>query len=149
MAAIEIAGMAVAFPVGIGLALIIGVITNYLATPVGNVTLLAVGVALVTLAIVLDAVAYRRLAASAASVSTKGLILAIACGILMGSFYRFVAAAMYADQALPEPGKMGPYVGRVRLRDRHIPQQLCVEHVRNEKTVCRRTAGGLRRLLQG
>jgi glucose uptake protein len=109
VAAIEIAGMAVAFPVGIGLALIIGVITNYLATPVGNVTLLAVGVVLVTLAIVLDAVAYRRLAASAASVSTKGLILAIACGILMGSFYRFVAAAMYADQALPEPGKMGPY----------------------------------------
>jgi glucose uptake protein len=109
VAAIEIAGMAVAFPVGIGLALIIGVITNYVAAPVGNVTLLAIGVALVTLAIVLDAVAYRRLTAGAASVSTKGLILSVACGILMGSFYRFVAAAMDADPALPEPGKMGPY----------------------------------------
>jgi len=109
VAAIEIAGMAVAFPVGIGLALIIGVITNYLAAPVGNVALLAVGVLLVTLAIVLDAVAYRRLAAGVASVSTKGLVLSVICGILMGSFYRFVAAAMYADPALPEAGKMGPY----------------------------------------
>src|SRR5215471_18689947 len=44
VAAIEIAGMAVAFPVGIGLALIIGVVVNYLAVPVGNVTLLAAGV---------------------------------------------------------------------------------------------------------
>src|SRR5579859_1833985 len=73
VAAIEIAGMAVAFPVGIGLALLIGVIVNYLAEPVGNFALLAVGVVLVTLAIVLDAVAYRRLAGTAVSVSTKGL----------------------------------------------------------------------------
>ena len=55
VAAIDIAGMAVAFPVGIGLALIIGVIVNYLAAPAGNVGLLSGGVALVTLAIILDA----------------------------------------------------------------------------------------------
>src|ERR1700750_3192895 len=59
VAAIEVAGMAVAFPVGIGLALIIGVVVNYLATPVGNGPLLASGVLLVTLAIILDAIAYR------------------------------------------------------------------------------------------
>lgn len=109
VAAIEIAGMAVAFPVGIGLALLIGVIVNYLASPVGNVGLLAVGVALVTLAIVLDATAYRRLSAGTANVSTKGLVLSVACGIFMGMFYRFVAAAMYADPTLPEAGKMGSY----------------------------------------
>jgi glucose uptake protein len=109
VAAIEIAGMAVAFPVGIGLALIIGVVLNYVASPVGNVGLLATGVALVTLAIVLDATAYRRLPGGAAGVSTKGLVLSVACGIFMGLFYRFVAAAMYADPAAPEPGKMGPY----------------------------------------
>ena len=108
VAAIEIAGMAVAFPVGIGLALLIGVIVNYVADPVGNLPLLAAGVILVTGAIVLDAVAYRRLA-GAVSVSTKGLILSVACGIFMGLFYRFVAAAMYADPAHAEPGKMGPY----------------------------------------
>src|SRR5580692_4562597 len=109
VAAIEIAGMAVAFPVGIGLALVIGVIVNYVAAPVGNGALLALGVVLVTLAIVLDAVAYRRLSASAAGVSTKGLLLSVACGVFMGMFYRFVAAAMYADPAHAEPGKMGPY----------------------------------------
>jgi glucose uptake protein len=109
VAAIEIAGMAVAFPVGIGLALLIGVIVNYIADPVGNVALLGTGVLLVTLAIVLDAVAYRRLAGPAVSVSTKGLILSVACGVFMGMFYRFVAAAMYGNPAQPEPGKMGPY----------------------------------------
>jgi glucose uptake protein len=109
VAAIEIAGMAVAFPVGIGLALLIGVVVNYAADPVGNLTLLVIGVLLVTLAIILDAVAYRRLTGPAITVSTKGLILSIACGVFMGMFYRFVAAAMYADPAHAEAGKMGPY----------------------------------------
>ena len=110
VAAIEIAGMAVAFPVGIGLALLIGVIVNYVAEPVGNGALLALGVALVTLAIIIDAIAYRRLAGNAAgAVSTKGLVLSVACGIFMGMFYRFVAAAMYADPVHAEAGKMGSY----------------------------------------
>src|SRR2546429_2902637 len=109
VAAIEIAGMAVAFPVGIGLALIIGVIVNYIAAPVGNGALLAIGVVLVTLAIVLDAVAYRRLPGGAAGISTKGLVLSVACGVFMGMFYRFVAAAMYEDPAAAEAGKMGSY----------------------------------------
>ncbi len=109
VAAIEIAGMAVAFPVGIGLALLIGVIVNYVAAPVGNGVLLSIGVVLVTLAIVLDAIAYRRLPGGAAGVSTKGLVLSIACGVFMGMFYRFVAAAMYAEPAHAEFGKMGSY----------------------------------------
>jgi glucose uptake protein len=109
VAAIEIAGMAVAFPVGIGLALVIGVIWNYLATPLGNVPLLAAGVVLVTVAIILDAIAYRRLPGGTAGVSSKGLILSVACGILMGMFYRFVAAAMYSNPLAPTAGKVGPY----------------------------------------
>jgi glucose uptake protein len=110
VAAIEIAGMAVAFPVGIGLALIIGVIMNYLAEPVGNVALLAGGVSFVILAVILDALAYRRLAGgSGGAHSAKGLPLAVACGVFMGLFYRFVAAAMYTDTAHPTPGKMGAY----------------------------------------
>ena len=110
VAAIEIAGMAVAFPVGIGLALIIGMIMNYLADPVGNVALLSAGVFFVILAIILDALAYRRLAGgSTGANSAKGLALAVACGVFMGMFYRFVAAAMYTDTAHPTPGKMGSY----------------------------------------
>jgi glucose uptake protein len=109
VAAIEVAGMAVAFPVAIGLALLIGVIVNYLAAPVGNGVLLALGLLLVTLAIVLDAIAYRRLSAGAAGVTAKGLLLSVASGIFMGLFYRFVAAAMYADPAHADVGRMGPY----------------------------------------
>jgi glucose uptake protein len=109
VAAIEIAGMAVAFPVGIGLALVIGVIVNHLAAPVGNGALLGIGVVLVTLAIILDAIAYRRLSGGAAGVSTKGLVLSVACGVFMGMFYRFVAAAMYSDPVQPAAGLMGPY----------------------------------------
>lgn len=109
VAAIDIAGMSVAFPVGIGLALVLGVIVNYSANPVGNAALLFAGVVLVVLAILLDAVAYRRIPGSAAGASTKGLVLAVACGITMGLFYRFVAASMYPEFTRPEPGKFGPY----------------------------------------
>jgi glucose uptake protein len=109
VAAIDIAGMAVAFPVGIGIALVLGVVLNYIADPVGNAMLLFGGVVLVVLAIILDAVAYRKLPGGAAGVSSKGLVLSVACGVLMGFFYRFVAAAMYPDFTRPEPGKVGPY----------------------------------------
>ena len=109
VAAIDIAGMSVAFPVGIGLALVLGVVVNYAEHPVGNALFLFAGVALVALAIILDAVAYRKIPGTAAGVSTKGLVLSVACGILMGFFYRFVAASMYPNFTEPEPGKLGPY----------------------------------------
>lgn len=109
VAAIEVAGMAVAFPVGIGLALVLGVVLNYVAVPLGNPALLGAGVALVVVAIVLDALAYRRQAAAAMHMSAKGLILSLACGIFMGVFYRFVAAAMYVDPVHPVAGLMGGY----------------------------------------
>ncbi|MFQ5738522.1 MAG: multidrug DMT transporter permease [Acidobacteriota bacterium] len=109
VAAIDIAGMAVAFPVGIGLALVLGVVTNYLGAPVGNPFLLFAGVGLVVIAILLDAAGYRRLPSQRAGLSAKGLTLSVACGILMGFFYRFVAAAMSTDFAHPEAGKLGPY----------------------------------------
>jgi glucose uptake protein len=109
VAAIDIAGMSVAFPVGIGIALVLGVVVNYVADPIGNATLLFAGVLLVVLAIILDAVAYRKIPGGAAGVSTKGLVLSVACGVLMGFFYRFVAASMYPVFTRPEPGKLGPY----------------------------------------
>ncbi len=107
--AIDIAGLAVAFPVGIGLALVIGVITNYVATPVGDAVYLFIGVGLVTLAIVLDAVIYRRLPQDGNTSVGKGLTISIIAGIAMGFFYRFVAASMSMDFANPEPGLMTPY----------------------------------------
>ena len=109
VAAIAIAGMAVAFPVGIGLALALGVVVNYIASPLGNPVLLFAGVGFVILAIILDAIAYRRLPSQSGGVTGKGLGLSVACGILMGFFYRFVAASMSADFVNLEAGKMGPY----------------------------------------
>ena len=109
VAAIDIAGMSVAFPVGIGIALVLGVVLNYVADPIGYAPLLFGGVLVVVLAIILDAVAYRKLPGGAAGVSTKGLVLSVACGLSMGFFYRFVAASMYPDFTRPEAGKLGPY----------------------------------------
>lgn len=111
--AINIAGMAVAFPIGIGLALVIGVVVNYIATPVGHPVFLFAGVVLVTLAIVLDAVAYRKSSAGGISSTTKGIVISILGGILMGFFYRFVAASMVTDFAVPETGKLTPYTASV------------------------------------
>jgi glucose uptake protein len=113
VAAIDIAGMAVAFPVGIGLALVIGVITNYVATPVGNAWLLFAGVALVTLAIVLDAIAYRKKQQGQTQTPIKGIVVSLIAGVLMGFFYRFVAASMITDFSMPEAGKLTPYSASV------------------------------------
>ncbi|MFD1141914.1 GRP family sugar transporter [Larkinella insperata] len=112
-AATAIAGMAVAFPVGIGLALVIGVVVNYLDAPVGNATILFGGVALIVVAILLNANAYRKSVDKAAGVSTKGLALAIVSGCLMGLFYKYVAQSMFPDFNTPEPGKLSPYTAVV------------------------------------
>ena len=108
-AAISISGMAVAFPVGIGLALVIGVAVNYAQNPIGDVGLLFGGVALVILAILLNASAYRSLPKDQTKSPTKGLILSIVAGILMGFFYKYVADAMFLDFTQPLPGKLSPY----------------------------------------
>jgi glucose uptake protein len=113
VAAIAIAGMSVAFPVGIGLALVIGVIVNYATNPVGNKVLLFGGTALIILAIILNAYAYRRSQSGTGSISGKGLALSIVAGILMGFFYKYVAASMFPDFSVPENGKLSPYTAVV------------------------------------
>ena len=102
VAAIAIAGLAVAFPIGIGLALVIGATLNYLVEPKGNPWLLFGGIALVVVAIVLDALAYRKKSGDV-KVSSKGIVLSLLCGVGMGSFYPLVAKAMTREPQL------GPY----------------------------------------
>ena len=95
VAAIDIAGLAVAFPVGVGLALVLGVITTYISKPEeGNCAMLAAGVVAVVVAILLDAVAYKRLASGNQKTPAKGIVLSVVAGLLMGFFYSFVAQAM-------------------------------------------------------
>jgi len=102
VAAIAIAGLAVAFPIGIGLALVIGSVLNYIITPKGNPLLLFGGIFLVGVAIVLDALAYRKLVKDL-TVSTKGIVISLLAGVGMGLFYPFVAKATTGDNHL------GPY----------------------------------------
>ncbi len=117
VAAISVAGLAVAFPVGIGLALVIGVIWNYILNPQGNPTFLVLGAGLVVLAIIVDAFAYRSLEFQRAEerikaglsrtlrpkVSMKGILLSLISGVLMGSFYPLVEMGKSGDTGL------GPY----------------------------------------
>jgi glucose uptake protein len=108
VAAIDVAGLAVAFPVAIGLALVIGVVVNYLATPLGSPVLLFTGVSLVVAAILVDARAYARLP-SAKGATGRGLALSVLSGLLMGFFYRFVAASMITDFRTPQAGRLTPF----------------------------------------
>jgi glucose uptake protein len=113
VAAIGIAGMSVAFPVGIGLALVIGVIVNYIALPVGNAYLLFSGVAFIIAAILLNANAYRQISKGKGTVSARGLVLSVIAGCLMGLFYKYVANAMFPDFSNPIDGKLSPYTAVV------------------------------------
>lgn len=103
VSAIEIAGLAVAFPVGIGLALVVGALSSYILSPNGNPTLLFGGIALVVAAIVFDAIAYRLREAQSRSLTKRGVGISLLAGLLMGSFYPFVSKAMSGD------GAPGPY----------------------------------------
>jgi glucose uptake protein len=104
VAAIDVAGLAVAFPVGIGLALVIGAVSNYVIKPEGNPLLLFGGVALVAVAIVLDAMAYRKREATAKATTARGIIISLAAGVLMGCFYPFVAKSLNGVPGAPSPG---------------------------------------------
>jgi len=116
VAAIDVAGIAVAFPVGVGLALVLGVITTYRVTHSGNVAMLAVGVGLVVVAIILDALAYQRLAAASRRTPSRGIVLSAIAGILMGGFYSFIAQSMGAIEPVSgglEAFKLSPYTALV------------------------------------
>jgi len=103
VAAIDVAGLAVAFPVGIGLALVVGAVSSYLLAPKGNPLMLFLGVAFVVAAIVCDAAAYRAREATKQSAGKRGIVLSLAAGLLMGTFYAFVSRAMSGENA------PGPY----------------------------------------
>ena len=113
VAAIDIAGMAIAFPVAIGLALVIGVIVNYVNDPIGNPVLLFLGVFCVILAMIFAAISYSKLKDKTPTNMLKGLLISLIAGILMGFFYRFVIASMSKDFINPTAGLLTPYTANV------------------------------------
>jgi len=97
VAAIDAAGMAVAFPAGIGLALVIGTAVNYFQVPKGNLILLICGVCLILIAMIFSAVAHRQLPKVQESRKSSGLVFAIVAGLLMGFFYPELMRAISPD----------------------------------------------------
>src|SRR6202008_4442591 len=109
VAAIDMAGLAVAFPISIGIALVVGVVLSYALQPKGNPILLALGVACALLAVILDGKAYGSLAGSGRTISKKSLITCVVSGILMGLWAPFLTRAMTTGTPL------GPYAACVFL----------------------------------
>ena len=103
VAAIEVAGMAVAFPVGIGIALVVGALTSYIVTPKGSPLLLFGGIALVMIAIVCDSLAYKTREFARSSSNVRGIAISVVAGLLMGTFYPLVSKSMNL------PNAPGPY----------------------------------------
>ena len=111
-ASVSLAGLSVAFPLGVGLALVLGVIINYIGEPKGDPMLLFLGVALIVVAIVCNGIASGRMTKSSekSTSNRKGIILSMVAGILMSFFYRFVAAAMDLNNfEQPTAGMLTPY----------------------------------------
>lgn len=117
VAAISVAGLAVAFPVGIGVALVVGVVWNYIIKPQGNPMLLFTGCGIIVAAIIVDAMAYRALGlirheqlakagkakSTRKTVPVKGIIISLVSGVLMGLFYPLVEKGKEGEVGL------GPY----------------------------------------
>ena len=112
---IDEAGMAVAFPVGVGLALVIGTVESYLETPKGNPTLLFTGVALIVFAMIMSGLAYRKLPQGAGKKPLRGLVFSALAGCIMGWFYPELMKSVSANfnEAPIEPGMLTPYVALV------------------------------------
>lgn len=109
-AAISLTGMAVAFPIGIGIALVFGVIINYFGQQQGNPFLIFIGTGFVVIAILLNALAYKQTNTSERKISTKGIVISILAGVLMSFFYRFIAISMELDNLVtPAIGKLTSY----------------------------------------
>jgi len=112
VAAIDMAGLAIAFPVSIGIALVVGVVSSYALQPKGNAGLLAAGVICALLAVVLDGKAYGMLSAAGGTnrgLSRKSIVTCVVSGVLMGIWAPFVTKAMTQGHSL------GPYAVAIFL----------------------------------
>jgi glucose uptake protein len=103
VAAIDMAGLAVAFPISIGIALVVGVVLSYGLQPKGSALFLGLGVACALLAVILDGKAYGSLSGAGRSVSRKSVVTSVVSGVLMGLWAPFVTHAMTRGNTL------GPY----------------------------------------
>ncbi len=112
VAGIDMVGIAIAFPLSIGIALAVGVVLSYALQPRGDAVLLTVGVVCALLAVFLDGKAYGSLSSAGKAVSKKSIIVCVVSGVLMGLWAPFMARAMTHSQS---GAPLGPYSGAVFL----------------------------------
>jgi glucose uptake protein len=113
VAAISIAGMSVAFPIGGGIGWTLGIIINYIGKPEGNPIFLFSGTAFIILAIFLSMQSYKKLATHQKKPTLKGILLSFFAGLCIAFFYRFVASSMATDFTPAEAGKISSYTAVV------------------------------------
>jgi glucose uptake protein len=102
VAAIDMAGLATAFPVAIGIALVVGTVLSFVQQQKGNVSMLAAGVLCAVVAVILDGKAYGEISGGKAA-SRKSIITCIVSGVLMGLW------APFSTRALTHGHALGPY----------------------------------------
>jgi len=117
-ASISIAGMSVAFPVGVGLALVVGVLNNLIFHPKegDSIVLLLSGVALVVIAIICNGTASSKVSNEQhdPSQNKKGIILAVLAGLIMSFFSALVYNGVDINNfKSPQAGMLTPYTGMV------------------------------------
>jgi glucose uptake protein len=112
---IDAAGLAVAFPVGVGLALVIGTIASYAQTPKGDPRLLFCGVALIVFAMIMSAAAHHRLPLAANRRPLRGLVFSAIAGCIMGFFYPQLMRSISPDfnSRAIAAGRLTPYLALV------------------------------------
>jgi glucose uptake protein len=117
IAAIEMVGLAIAFPLAIGIALVEGTVMSYLIHPAGNPTLLFAGVGMALVAVILIGLGYAARGIPGAVPTRKGIIVCLVSGVLMGSWAPFLAKS-FAGAGVPSTdglmvGGLSPYTGAV------------------------------------
>jgi glucose uptake protein len=113
VAAISVAGMSVAFPIGGGIGWTLGILINYIGKPEGNPAFLFGGTAFIVLAIIMSMQSYRKLAANQKKPTFKGILLAFLAGLCIAFFYRFVASSLATDFSPADAGKISSYTAVV------------------------------------
>lgn len=106
---IDLAGMAIAFPIGVGLALVVGVTLGYFVDPSGNPVLIFTGLAGVIIAIIIDGIAYSKIPSEGNKSVVKGIVISLIVGIVMGVFYPILVMSISQDLVDPIPGRLTPY----------------------------------------
>jgi glucose uptake protein len=117
IAAIEMVGLAIAFPLAIGIALVEGTALSYIIHPAGNATLLFSGVGMALVAVIFIGFAYAARGVTGAVPTRKGIIVCLVSGVLMGSWAPLLEKALTgtgisAGLAVPV-GALSPYTAAV------------------------------------